>query len=51
MGGYVIRDGRPGYDRLALLARERWPDTQALLGRAGVSPGMRCIDIGCGGGG
>ena len=51
MGGYVIRDGRPGYDRLALLARERWPDTQALLKRAGVSPGMRCIDIGCGGGG
>jgi ubiquinone/menaquinone biosynthesis C-methylase UbiE len=50
MGGYVIKGGRPGYDRLALLARERWPDTQALLLRAGVSAGMRCIDIGCGGG-
>jgi SAM-dependent methyltransferase len=48
--GYVIRGGRPGYDRLALLARERWPDTRALLGQAGVSAGMRCADIGCGGG-
>ena len=34
MAGYVIRGGRPGYDRLALLARERWPDTRALLGHA-----------------
>ena len=50
MTDYVIRGGRPGYDRLALLARERWPDTAALLGRAGVSAGMRCVDIGCGGG-
>ena len=50
MTGYVIRGGKPGYDRLALLARERWPDTQALLKRAGISPGMRCVDIGCGGG-
>lgn len=50
MSGYVIRGGRPGYDRLALLARERWPDTAALLARAGVSAGMRCVDIGCGGG-
>jgi SAM-dependent methyltransferase len=50
MAGYVIRGGKPGYDRLALLARERWPDTAALLARAGVSAGMRCIDIGCGGG-
>ena len=50
MTGYVIRGGRPGYDRLALLARERWPDTRALLGQAGVSAGMRCADIGCGGG-
>ena len=50
MTGYVIKGGKPGYDRLALLARERWPDTAALLGRAGVSAGMRCADIGCGGG-
>ena len=47
---YVIRGGHKGYDRLALLARTRWPDTAALLARAGLSPGMRCIDVGCGGG-
>jgi ubiquinone/menaquinone biosynthesis C-methylase UbiE len=35
---------------LSLLARERWADTRALLDSAGVSPGMRCADIGCGGG-
>jgi ubiquinone/menaquinone biosynthesis C-methylase UbiE len=50
MTGYVIRGGRPGYDRLMLLARERWHDTQALLRQAGMAAGMRCIDIGCGGG-
>ena len=32
------------------MARELWPSTSALFGRAGLSPGMRCIDIGCGGG-
>ena len=49
-GGYVIRGGREGYDRLLLLSRDRWPDTAALFGRAGLRPGMRCIDLGCGGG-
>jgi SAM-dependent methyltransferase len=47
---YVIRGGEGGYERLALLARTRWPDTAALLARAGLSPGMRCVDLGCGGG-
>ena len=47
---YVIRGGRQGYDRLRLLARDRWPDTAALLARAGVGAGMRCVDLGCGGG-
>ncbi len=46
----MIRGGREGYDRLLLLSRDRWPDTAALLGRAGLRPGMRCIDLGCGGG-
>jgi len=46
----VIRGGKEGYDRLLLLARERWPATAALLDRAGLAPGMRCIDLGCGGG-
>jgi 2-polyprenyl-3-methyl-5-hydroxy-6-metoxy-1,4-benzoquinol methylase len=47
---YVIRGGREGYDRLQLLARDRAPDTAALFARAEVRPGMRCIDLGCGGG-
>jgi ubiquinone/menaquinone biosynthesis C-methylase UbiE len=47
---YVIRGGREGYDRLLLLARASWPDTAALFARAGLRPGMRCIDLGCGGG-
>jgi len=46
----VIRGGREGYDRLLLLARASWPDTAALFGRAGIQPGMKCIDLGCGGG-
>jgi 2-polyprenyl-3-methyl-5-hydroxy-6-metoxy-1,4-benzoquinol methylase len=50
VAGYVLRGGRQGYDRLAVLARDRWPDTRALLEQAGISPGMRCADIGCGGG-
>jgi ubiquinone/menaquinone biosynthesis C-methylase UbiE len=47
---YVIRGGREGYNRLLLLARASWPDTAALFGRAGIRPGMKCIDLGCGGG-
>ena len=50
MERYVIRGGRAGYDRLQLLARDRWPTTRALFARAGVGAGMRCIDLGCGGG-
>ena len=50
MERYVIRGGREGYNRLLLLARASWPDTAALLGRAGVRPGMKCVDLGCGGG-
>ena len=50
MERYVIRGGRAGYERLQLLARDRWPDTRALFARAGVGAGMRGIDLGCGGG-
>ena len=50
LGRYVIRGGREGYDRLQVLARSRWPDTEDLFERIGVAPGMRCIDLGCGGG-
>jgi len=46
----VIRGGKEGYERLLLLARDRWPDTEALFARVGLAPGMRCLDLGCGGG-
>jgi ubiquinone/menaquinone biosynthesis C-methylase UbiE len=48
MHRYVIRGGKEGYERLRLLSRERWPDTAALFARAGLRPGMRCVDLGCG---
>jgi SAM-dependent methyltransferase len=47
---YVLRGGRWGYDRLQLLARVRRAHTLELLGLAGLRPGMRCVDLGCGGG-
>ena len=47
---YTLRGGKWGYDRLLLLSRDRWPDTAALFRRAGLATGMRCIDLGCGGG-
>lgn len=46
----MIRGGRAGYDRLRILARARWPDTGDLLARSGLRSGMRCLDLGCGGG-
>lgn len=47
---YALRGGRPGYERLQVLARERWADTERLFDRAGIGPGMDVIDLGCGGG-
>jgi trans-aconitate methyltransferase len=47
---YVIRGGEEGKRRLDLLAQAMGPSTDAVLERAGVRPGMRCLDLGCGGG-
>lgn len=47
---YLIRGGSEGRERLRLLARVLQPTTAALLDRAGVAAGMRCLDVGCGGG-
>jgi ubiquinone/menaquinone biosynthesis C-methylase UbiE len=47
---YVIRGGKEGYERLLVLARKSWPGTLALFQRAGLSVGMHCLDLGCGGG-
>jgi len=45
---YVLRTGADGAERLRLLARVKWPTTQALLSRLGLREGMKCLDIGCG---
>ncbi|MBX3027252.1 methyltransferase domain-containing protein [bacterium] len=47
---YVIHGGARGVDRLRILGRVVAPTTRALLERAGVGPGMACLDVGCGGG-
>jgi SAM-dependent methyltransferase len=46
----VLAGGQEGDDPQAVLARDRWPDTAALLARAGVGGAQRCVDLGCGGG-
>jgi SAM-dependent methyltransferase len=47
---YLIRGGHEGRERLRVLGRVMQPNTLALLQRAGVGPGLRCLDVGCGGG-
>ncbi len=47
---YVIRGGIEGRERLRILSRVMQPTTHALLRRAGIRPGMACLEIGCGGG-
>ena len=54
MGGpqdrYVIRGGAAGRERLRLLSRVMGGETRELLDVAGIGPGDRCLDVGCGGG-
>ena len=45
-----MRGGREGKKRLDLLARVMLPTTIQLLGRVGLIRGMKCLDVGCGGG-
>jgi SAM-dependent methyltransferase len=47
---YLIRGGIQGRERLRVLARVMRPTTMPLLERAGVTAGLRCLDVGCGGG-
>jgi SAM-dependent methyltransferase len=47
---YLIRGGLEGRERLRVLGRVMRPTTLPLLDRAGVAVGMRCLDVGCGGG-
>jgi ubiquinone/menaquinone biosynthesis C-methylase UbiE len=50
MTRYIIRGGVEGKKRLEVLARVMWPTTARVLQEAGLTPGMRCLDLGCGGG-
>jgi SAM-dependent methyltransferase len=50
MSTYAIRGGVEGARRLDLLAQTMAPTTEALLAIAGLAPGMRCLDLGCGAG-
>lgn len=47
---YAIRGGKEGKERLDLLARVMLPTTLQLLQRVGLNRGMKCVDLGCGGG-
>src|SRR5205807_1436266 len=46
--GYVLATGDAGAERLRILERIYGPGTRELLLRAGLKPGMRVADIGCG---
>jgi SAM-dependent methyltransferase len=50
VASYTIDSGVPGKLRLDVLARVCAPGTKALLDRVGITPGFRCLDVGCGGG-
>ena len=47
---YAIRGGNEGKKRLDVLARVLLPTTTHLLERIGLIRGMKCLDVGCGGG-
>ena len=47
---YAIRGGKEGKKRLDLLACVMLPMTMQLLDRVGLIRGMKCLDVGCGGG-
>ena len=47
---YIIRGGIKGRERLRMLSRIMQSATLNLLQRAGIRPGMTCLDVGCGGG-
>jgi 2-polyprenyl-3-methyl-5-hydroxy-6-metoxy-1,4-benzoquinol methylase len=49
-GHYILSTGEAGVARLAILGRALQPTTRAFLARAGVGPGRRTLDAGCGGG-
>lgn len=47
---YAIEGGEEGKKRLDLLSRIIFNSTNSILEKAGLAPGMNCLDVGCGGG-
>ena len=47
---YILQGGKAGSDRLTVLANATWPTSLSFLIEAGLTQGMRCLDIGCGNG-
>jgi SAM-dependent methyltransferase len=47
---YAIRGGRSGRERLRVLSHVFQAQTYDFLDKMGLRPGMRCLDVGCGGG-
>lgn len=47
---YILRGGDDGAARLRILGVATRPTTLRLLARAGIAPGMRVLDAGCGSG-
>ena len=50
MNRYAIAGGSTGKERLNLLSEVMFPTTSQLLQRVGLRKGMKCLDMGCGGG-
>jgi predicted O-methyltransferase YrrM len=50
MSNYAISGGRDGNERLRLLSQVMLPTTSQLLNLVGLGEGMKCLDVGCGGG-
>jgi SAM-dependent methyltransferase len=50
MSRYAIGGGKVGKERLSLLSQVLLPTTLQLLNTVGLSKGMKCLDMGCGGG-
>lgn len=46
--GYVLQRNEAEADRLRVQAQVMAPSSERLLRRAGLAPGMRCLDAGCG---
>ena len=47
---YVIRGGLEGRERLRILGRVMRPSSLSLFERLGLTDGLACLDVGCGGG-